>query len=496
MSARIPSLSLPIGLLLVLGLIMFIPVFIWFFCRIEVEPNEIAILIRKTGKTLPSGQILAPGKDYKGIQIDVLGEGRHWRDPYNWAWRKSKATEIPAGKLGIATRLYGKDLPAGEIMAMDGTKGILKDTLPPGKYRLNPFAIRVDTADAVTIHPGHIGVVTHLVGKDILNSELSEAEKNAFLVPKDVKGVMSDVLEPGTYYLNPYLVEVVEVNLQSQPFQMSGPDAISFLTEDGFTMTVEGTIEFAVEREKAALITHRVGDMEDIMKKIVLPRARGFSRIEGSKHPAIHFIVGQTRQKFQNDLDLHLKEKTKDWGVDIRTVLIRNIIVPDQIASISRDREMAVQESRKYDQQITQAQSKAELTKQEMLAEQNKEKVEADTARIRATINAQQGQSVKIVAAQQALEVARIGLEAARYEAEAMVSFAEGERDAIRKQNEAEASVIAAQVAAFDSGMDYARYLFYQKVGPKIDTILTTDQKEGLGAIFSPFLPSGKGVSK
>ena len=62
---------------------------------------------------------------------------------------------------------------------------------------------------------------------------------------------------------------------------------------DGFTVNVEGTIEYALMRDKAALLTHQVGDMDDILKKIVLPKARGFSRIEGSKPPAINFIIAR-----------------------------------------------------------------------------------------------------------------------------------------------------------------------------------------------------------
>jgi regulator of protease activity HflC (stomatin/prohibitin superfamily) len=292
------------------------------------------------------------------------------------------------------------------------------------------------------------------------------------------------------------MVNVVEVNLQSQRFEMSGNDVISFLTLDGFTVTVEGTIEFALKRDKAALLSHRVGDMDDIIKKTILPRARGFSRIEGSKHPAIDFIVGETRQKFQNDLEAHLREKSLDWGVDIRSVLVRKITVPDEIASISRDRQMAVQEVKKYEQQIASAISQAELGKQEMLAEQNKAKVEADTARIRTIINANQEQAVQIVAAQKDLGVAKLRNEAAAAQAAATVLRAQGERDAIRMRNEAEAAVLASQVEAFSGGMEFARFSFYQRVGPRIQNVLSSDDKNSLGGIFGSYLPAGKEVPR
>ena len=343
--STLSMLGLSVSAIVIAGLILFLPVFIWFFCRIEPGSDQIAILIRKTGKDLESGQILAVEPGQKGIQADVLPEGRYFKNPYAWDWKIAHVTDIPAGKLGVKTRLYGDDLKPGEIIASgDHTKGIVGDVLTPGKYRINPFAYSVELFDAISIKPGSVGVVTSLVGDDVLNSDVPAELRNTMLVSSNhMKGVIKEVLDPGTYYLNPYVVNVVEVNLQSQRFEMSGDDAISFLTLDGFTVNVEGTIEYAITRENAAFVTHRVGDIDDVLKKTILPRARGFSRIEGSKHPAINFIVGETRQKFQNDLEQHLREKCAEWGVDIRSVLIRNIQPPDEIASVIRDREVAVQ---------------------------------------------------------------------------------------------------------------------------------------------------------
>ena len=475
--------------------IAIIPAFIWFGCRIEPDANEIAILTSKTGDNLPSGQILALEDGQKGVKLEILPEGRYWKNPYFWDWEIDHITDIPAGKLGILTRLYGKNLPQGEIIAGDDTKGIVKDVLRPGKYRINPYAYHVEQFDAINIRPGHVGVITVQEGTDVLNSEPTEDHDNGFLVGDQEKGVITRVLDPGTYYLNPYLLNVIEVNLQSQRFEMSGNDVISFLTLDGFTVTVEGTIEFALNRKKAPFLTHRVGDMEDNIKKVILPRARGFSRIEGSKYPAIDFIVGETRQRFQDTLREHLRERCSDWGVDIKSVLVRKITPPDEIASINRDREVAVQDANKYIQQIIQAKSKAELVKQETLAIQNKEKVEADTVRIRAVIGAEQSQVVKVIAAEQEKDVAEVGLKAAEFRSQAILNQAEGQRDAIDVKNVAEANVLADQVKAFSSGMNLARYKLYQRVGPQIDTLLSGDQEGGLGSIFSSFLPQEKEVN-
>jgi len=484
------------GLIAVVVILLGFP--IWFLScwLINVNSDEIAVLVRKTGKNLPPGEIIATEPDQKGIQPEVLAEGWHIRNPYTWGWEKAKITDIPAGKLGVLIRLYGKDLEPGKIIASEGYKGIVKEVLRPGKYRINPYAYMVEIYDAITIKPGSVGVVVHLTGDDVITVDIPSEKRNDFLVDQNMKGVQRYVLDPGTYYLNPYLMEVVEVTLQSQRFEMSGEDSITFLTSDGFNINVEGTIEYALNRQSVPMITHQVGDMDDVLKKIILPRARGFSRIEGSKHPAKNFITGDTRQQFQNNLENHLRKLCSQWGIDIRSVLIRNITPPDEIASIIRDREVAVQTAKKYEQQIEQAKSQAELTKQEMLAQQNKAKVEADTARIKAVIKAQQEQAVKLIAANRELEVAKLENEASIAQSEAIMLKADADRAVIKMKNEAEADVFAAEVKAYGSGMNFARQIFYSKIGPKVESILSDDSKESMGGMFLPYIPDGKEVQK
>jgi len=493
----LPPLAGMLPVLALLGAAFFGSIFYWTACRIEPGSDEIAILIHKTGKDLPPEQIIATEPDQKGIQLEVLPEGRYFRNPYSWEWKIEKITDIPAGKFGVLTRLYGQDLPEGRILASEGTKGIVAEVLQPGKYRINPYACQVELFDATSIQPGHGGVVTLLVGDDLFSKEIPAEMRNNYVAATGYKGVQPKVLEPGTYYdKNPYMYSIAEVNLQSQRFEMSGDDAINFLTVDGFTVHVEGTIEYALIPAQVAKLTQQVGDMDDIIKKIIMPLARGFSRIEGSKNPAKNYITGETRQRFQDNLEDHLKAKCLESGVAIRSVLIRNITPPDEIASVIRNREVAVQNARKIEQQIAQAKSQAELTRQEALAQQNKEKVEAETAAIRALISAKQDQEVRLIAAKQDLEVAKLETAAAQAQADAILLKAEAERKVIALDNEATANVISNQIQAFNGGMNFARYAFFQKVGPQIQTILTNDDDTGFGGLFRPFLTPSKEQSK
>lgn len=477
----------------ILSLIFLIPLWIWFFWRIEPRAGEIAVLIRKTGSPLQSGKIIAANEAEKGIRLEVLSEGRYFYNPYTWSWRLHKITDIPAGKLGVMIRLFGDELPQGKIIAGENEKGILEEVLMPGRQRINPYAYEVKLFNATTIPLGHVGVVTKLIGRDILNSPAPE-KINVFLAGKEDKGVQEDVLEPGTYYLNPYIYMVNVVNLKSQRFEMSGEDAISFLSQDGFTIQVEGTLEWAVKKEAAALITTEVGELDDILSKVILPRARGFSRLEGSKKPAIEYIMGETRQQFQDKLFQHLSTLCAERGIDIRSVLIRNIIPPQEIAGVIRERQIAVQDRKKYEQQIEEAKSRAELAKQEELAIQNSEKVEQETKKIRAVINAQQAQQVALTSANKNLEVAKLENEAADFQAQAKISKGEAKRDVIKLKMSAEANALEQTTNAFGGGMNFTRYMFLKAISPKVKYVFSDDTGP-FGSIFQDFnRPSAGGA--
>ncbi len=190
--------------------------FVWTFCRISVPAGHMAILTAKVGRPLPAGQILAaPGE--KGVQRDPLPEGRHFRDPVNYAWRVVPAVTIPVGKVGVVTSKVGNELPVGEILSADATgKGVWKDVLGPGTYRLNPEGYEVTQLDAINIPIGYVGIVTSQTGKPVKPGEFAGPGQ---------QGVMKDVLQPGLYYINPraYQVDVLEIGMnQVSIFGRSG----------------------------------------------------------------------------------------------------------------------------------------------------------------------------------------------------------------------------------------------------------------------------------
>ena len=102
-----------------------------FFCRFYVPPDHMGILIAKTGRPLPPGQILAKAGQ-QGIQEDVLGEGRYFYNPFLYEWKIVPVVQIPPGKVGIVVSKVGADLPQGEFLAEPGQKGCGNKCWGPG----------------------------------------------------------------------------------------------------------------------------------------------------------------------------------------------------------------------------------------------------------------------------------------------------------------------------------------------------------------------------
>ena len=464
-----------------LAIVLALPLIIWFGCRIEPGNGEIAVLIRKCGVPLAPDEVIATRPEQQGIQLEVLGEGRYFRNPYVWDWKIVPVTDVPAGKFAVLVRKFGREPEAGGIIAAgNDCKGVLPEVLGTGRHRINPFAYEVKMFDDIKIMPGNIGIVTNLTGDDIFSGVANDFSDNSgFLVSAGRKGVVKDILKEGTHRINPFINNIIVINTQSQRHEFSGDDAITFLTMDGFPISLEGTVEFNIIPQEAPRLVQVVGDMNDILKKIILPSVHGFSRIEGSKKGATEFIVGESRQLFQSELEKFLRENCKKWGIEINSVLIRDIIVPQEIAEIIRNRELAQQEARKYSQEIERARSEAELARQKMLAEQNRRKIAAETEKLTAAITARQKGQVAVIAAETELKVAEIAFKTPEAETKAQLNAAEAERRVIAERNAREAEVIAREVAAFGSPEAYTRSRLYAKMFPGIRSIISNGAGSG-----------------
>jgi hypothetical protein len=474
--------------------------------RIDVPQANFAVLIHKTGKDIPNDSEVAPGPEYKGVQTELLSEGRYFYNPWNWDWTVQPMIEIGPGKMGVLIRLSGDNLGYGQFVAEKETqKGIVADVLRAGRYPINPWVYKVEKDhDPIIIPAGFRGVVTNLCGP-------MPADPNKILVEDGKRGVQSKTLSEGTYYLNPYMFRVCLIDCRSQRFTISEGarnaqnqsvvfELMGFPSKDGFLVTMDGVIEFRIKPEKAAEVYTVYNDAitnEDcarqVINKIILPSARAYCRIQGANNTGRDFISGATRQKFQAMFQDSMKKSCDPAGVEIIQALVTKINPPDAISDPIRKREVLKQQKTQFTQQILQQKSEVTLARQKAMIGQKTALVDAGKQVVTITTKAMQDQDVAKTLAEQKLAVAKTALEAAKDQASAIKARKEGEAKVITMGIEAEAEGWRQSVKAYNGDGDaYARYILYQKMAPAFQNMMVNTADSPLMEVFRNFQAQSK----
>lgn len=315
------------------------------------------------------------------------------------------------------------------------------------------------------INPGEVGVVTLRYGP-------VPKEPNTFLVKPGERGVQPEPLRPGTCYLDPYIYRVDIVGVQSHKTEFE----ISFLSKDGFRFPVKGTVEWAVDEARAPDVFVLVGDEEDIVNKVILRSALSMSRIQGSKYTSADVISGTVRKAFQDEFSRHITSESAKKNILVKAALISEIEPSQKIAEPIREREIAIQTRAKYEREIERAVSEAQVAQQRKMQDQRIRIVAAETIRTNEVQKAIKEQQISLINANRDLGVARMDLQTAENQAQAILATGQGDADVISYVRTAEANALKAIIAPSGSGQAYARYLYLQNVAPNIQTILSNTE--------------------
>lgn len=503
-------------------------------CVVHPKKGEITVLIKKTGKNLTNEMVLAPDSSYKGVQIEKIVFGPAWelRNWYFYDWKTIKAIDIPSMKVGVLIRKYGKPLPPGEVVAKsDDEKGIVEKVVSQsGLNFISTFAYDLEIHDLVKIEPGNAGLVVYLVGK-------IPGDPNGFVVKKGERGVQPYLLGPGTYpeYSNPYTYDVIPIDTRSQKFDTVGAYSIIFPSEDSFDNEVEATVEWApileilpetaVKYVEGKDLKRPGGVIENIQRKLILPFARSYFRTIGGQHNASDFIIGDTKIKVQNEVEARLREECRKEGVEIRALVLSSVKPAEKIKLQYARREIARREIDRFKKEVETeignevieggtpklvpdgkpevdeygaqiiiggtpklkdpndpskgyAREGGKLAK--VIQERRKDReTQLGQARQKIAISirtAEQYSKVEITKAQKDLEVTKRNLKAAQDKAAAVFAKGKAEADVTVMKNKAEAEAVNAKVSAFGLGEKYAEYQLITKISPSIVHILSNTE--------------------
>lgn len=469
--------------------------YFWEVRRTVVPQGHVMVLLKKDGsRSMAGDQIIIPREpkagtsehdawakqfgDVNGIKEEVYPEGTYFFSPFDYEREVidiSSTAIVPADKVGVVIKKFGKPLDPGQVLADPARdqRGPLPTILRPGRYNeyANPYAYEIKQVQPLTINPGYRGVVTVMAARP-------PANPNDFLVNDGEQGTQRATEPEGFRYVNPFEKRITPISILSQKFAMVDAEAITFPSADSFDIKLDGFVEWSIDPQMLPTIYVQYAEGNELVpyleEKVILPYARSFCRLVGSQYNARDFISGDTKLKFQAEFEQRLQEACRAEGIIVRQALVRNIEPPDAIKQPINEREIAKEQIFQYEQQIKVAQSMAKLTAQEETAKQNQAigQMQADVVGV--TKKAEQNSEVALTKAQQDLAVAKLKLEAAQKQADALVSRGKADADVILLKKAAEAEPLRQQIAAFGDGDAYARYFFYQKVAPSMKSILTT----------------------
>lgn len=491
----------------------------WTMFRVHVDVNECVVLIRKSGKPLEAGQVVA-SEGQKGIQRETLGPGRYFLNPVTYDVERHALVTIDAGdpstweddydpsnndyqhmkakgklpEVGVLVNKVGRPAPVGEQVVGPEFQGIQRQVLTPGVYRINPYVYEVKKFPASVVPLGCVGIVTSQFGElpgvetvkeTVVGPDGTVTEGQPKTVQKlaepGQRGVLREVLQPGIYYLNPFekTVQIIWVgyNLMSQTKKTStAGDVINFPSKDGFTVQVDVTVVWGLHPAHAPEMVNHVGEAERI-KQIILGQLRSICRNVGSDYESTDFIQGERRERYQRQVTETLRKVCEKRDIEVLIALIQNIEVhsgESAKSDLSLDLRRTIQRGYIAKEQDLTKQAQRETATVRAGLEASKaeiavarERVTADTRMKVAQVKADADKKAQETAAQRDLEVAQIERQIAELDAETTRLLGRAAAQVDELKNKADADGKRMMVQAFGSGRAYNLFTFAEGFEPE-----------------------------
>jgi len=164
--------------------------------------------------------------------------------------------------------------------------------------------------------------------------------------------VKNEPLPAGLHFIIPFsTVELMEVRTRnytmsssSDEGQKRGDDSMPVITSDGLTVKLDATIFYSLQLSQVPKIFKDLGP--EVEEKFVRSQIRAAMRDAAANLQATELYTSK-RQKFVDDVSKALKISFESRGINMEQVLLRNVILPDQITKAINDKIAADQEAQK-----------------------------------------------------------------------------------------------------------------------------------------------------
>lgn len=166
--------------------------------------------------------------------------------------------------------------------------------------------------------------------------------------------VRGQELHSGIHLINP-LARVTEMSIRTEEYTMSSisgegrrgdDDSISALTQEGLSVSLDMTVLYHLIEERASNVYLELG--VDYEEKLIRPKIRSAIRSAVAQYNAKDIYSEKRAEVAQRILD-DLKSEIETRGVAIEQVLLRDVVLPENLALSIEEKLTAEQEAQKFD---------------------------------------------------------------------------------------------------------------------------------------------------
>jgi len=437
----------------------------------DFNPNidTIGVVSIQDGPTIGSGEIIAPevkataGKDHnyfqdpeaflalggkRGKQLQVLTDGTFFINRWFGTVEIKAKTLIPIGYVGVVVSYHGaagsdttgESFRYGEQVEA-GQRGVWRSALTPGKYALNPYAVKVELVPTINF------VLRWISGQ-------TEAHH--------------------------YDEDLTSIDL---------------ITADGYEPRLPLSLVLHIDYQKAPSVVQRFGDVKRLITQTLDPILTAYFRDVAQTSHMLDLLT--KREEIQKRATEELGARFQKYDINVVAVLIgrpesREIATagkPDPIETLFdqlRMRRLADEQRATYAKQQEAAQQQIALNEAEAKAERQTELTQSAIA---VEIAANRGQAQFAEASQ----LAKKQIALAEGEARSKELIGKGESSRIAQVGLAEAAVTLQKVGAYRDPRLYALNVFADRFSQSVQPLVPSRLFISNGAGNKPGEANGNG---
>ncbi len=383
-----------------------------------VPTGKILLVSAKDGETMPGNRILGKKVEcnnyqdarafltsggQKGKQSHIILAGVYRINTLLFDLTEDVVKVIPKDKVGIVTTNDGIPLIKGEIAAniidghdnfqdfdafieKGGSRGLQQQVVLSGSWNLNPWAVSVEIQDMVNIDIGYVGVINSYVGPEGVDTSGANFQ-HGNIVSKGQKGVWAEVLSPGKYAINPYIMKVEIVPTTNLVLNWADSrteshkldenlSTIKVRSKDGFTFNLDVSQIIHVPYTEAPKVIARFGTIKNLVSQVLEPTIGNYFRNSAQNSDVIQFLVARSDR--QKEAKEHISNVLKEYNVNAVDTLIGDITPPPDLMLTLTNRKIADENKATYQSQQAAQAVRQELTKATALADIQGKVVESE----------------------------------------------------------------------------------------------------------------------